>query len=169
MVDWLPDSSPQACSRRNQNEQNAVNCTYYYHDADGDGYGDQLYTAECWCQPGGSDGYFSVTNQNDCFDLNAEANPSQNGYFGVDRGDGSYDYNCDGNMEQERTTSGSCAGYDLSFSDACRFDTAGWANATPSCGQSGSYIDDDDDCAYNGWLSFSCSESPNGTMLQRCK
>ena len=35
-----------------QNEENALNCTTFYRDADADGYGDAQFS-ECWCSAGG--------------------------------------------------------------------------------------------------------------------
>lgn len=52
------------------NEQNAVNCTTYYRDLDGDTYGDPG-TFQCWCAPSGN---YNTTDFTDCDD-----NPAQCG------------------------------------------------------------------------------------------
>ena len=138
----------------NQNEQNAQNCTTYYRDYDGDNYGDANYTSECWCSPGGTDGFFDVTNNGDCYDYNILANPSQTGYFSSDRGDSSYDYNCDTVQEKQYTTSGSCDSWGSSIGD-CTMNTAGWNGGIPACGASGNYILDNDSCSAGCW-NFCC-------------
>ena len=134
-----------------QNEQNGVNCTTYYRDSDADGFGDPNLT-ECWCQPGGSTGEFTVSNGGDCFDGNASASPNQQSYFNTDRGDGSFDYNCDGTPTKELTVSGSCNSVGSSIGD-CTLNTAGWDGGSPSCGDPGSYLYDNDSCSWydDGW------------------
>ena len=154
-----------------QNEQNAFNCTYYYHDFDGDNYGDANYTAECWCSPGGSDGFFDVTNNSDCFDYNNNAHPNQTSFFNTDRGDGSFDYNCDNVQEQEYVTMGTCT-KDFSLTEVCQVDTHGWANSVPNCGQSDDILNDDLDCECPSWFTcpFSdCDKEPNSSQVQTCR
>jgi hypothetical protein len=167
-VEVCSDNVDNNCNG-SQNEQNAFNCTYYYHDYDGDGYGDANYSSECWCSAGGSDGFFDVTNNSDCYDYNNSAHPNQSSYFSTDRGDGSFDYNCNSSLEKELNVQGSCDGWDASFSDVCRLDTVGWRGSVPTCGATETYLDDDDDCVYAGFLSFSCARSPNGSKTQRCR
>lgn len=134
-----------------QNELNAVDCVTYYRDSDGDNYGDALIS-ECWCQPGGTTGDFDVTNNTDCYDANADVNPTQQAYFAFDRGDGSFNYDCsvdsNGNptIQQESTIVGSCNSWGSSVGD-CTMNTAGWGSSIPSCGSSASYIHDNDSCS----------------------
>ena len=127
-----------------QDEQNATGCTTYNRDADLDGYGDPSLT-ECWCQPGGSTGEFTVGNGNDCFDGNSQARPGQGGFFATHRGDGSFDYNCDNNQEKEFQTSGSCNG--VTTIGDCTVNTVGWNGSPPACGANGNYILDNDSCS----------------------
>lgn len=155
-----------------QDEQNALNCTTYYRDADGDGYGDPNLT-ECWCQPGGSTGEFSVGNANDCYDGSAQAQPGQTGYFSVHRGDGSFDYNCDNTQSKEFNISGSCNGYGSSIGD-CTLNTAGWDGSVPPCGGVSNYLVDNDSCSAGCevWGVPTCCEEAGpsyGSRQQRCR
>ena len=155
-----------------QNEENAINCTTYYRDSDGDGYGDTNLT-ECWCQPGGTTGEFNVTNGNDCFDGNAAASPNQQSYFNTDRGDGSFDYNCDGTQTKEVTVAGSCDGWLSSVGD-CTLNTAGWDGSAPACGATGNYLYDNDSCSAGCTVlgvPFCCEVGgPSySTRVQRCR
>ena len=125
-----------------QNEQNAVDCTDYFLDSDGDGYGSSL-TSECWCDAYGN---FSVENDDDCYDANAQARPNQLSYFSVDRGDGSFDYDCDSTEEQEFTIAGSCNPWGSSLGD-CTINTIGWDGAIPECGETGATLQDNDSCS----------------------
>ncbi|MEC7984969.1 MAG: putative metal-binding motif-containing protein [Myxococcota bacterium] len=151
-----------------QNELNAVNCTEYYRDYDGDNYGDPNYSTECWCSPVGD---FDVTNNLDCYDYNSLANPNQSGYFSTHRGDFSFDYNCQDGEELLYTTTGTCY-KDLGLSEYCRVDTVGWSGATPSCGQSGDILDDDGDCeCSSNWTCLwnDCVFEPDSSLVQECR
>jgi hypothetical protein len=71
-----------------------ANCpqpTTYYADTDKDGFGDAKSSVKACHHPAGYS-----TNDDDCYDSNADAHPGQTTYFYDDRGDGSWDYNCDG-------------------------------------------------------------------------
>ncbi len=69
-------------------------CQYGYWDGDGDGYGAGPAVAVCAAGTAMPGGY--VSNDTDCYDSNANANPADTAFWGVNRGDGSFDYNCDG-------------------------------------------------------------------------
>ncbi len=122
------------------NEQNAIGCTDFFYDNDGDTYGVRG-SPECWC----SDGRWPYTglDTNDCYDSNAEANPGASSYFTVHRGDGSYDYNCDSAEEQYYNTMSSGCAWDMVYID-CECDTPGWERVVPPCGSSSNYISDCD-------------------------
>ena len=123
----------------------------YYADSDGDGYGDASATAVSCSAPSGY-----VSNDSDCYDSNADANPTQAGYFDVDRGDGSYDYDCNGVNDQQYTSRGSCGGW-----PACTT-YAGWVTAVIRCGRTDDYITS---CSTD-WTS--CTEYAE-TRTQACR
>ena len=60
----------------------------------------EIQISECWCSAGGSTGDFDATNDDDCYDGNADAKPGQTNYFDVHRGD-NFDYDCDNVQEEE--------------------------------------------------------------------
>ena len=82
------------------NQQNAQNCSNFYLDSDGDGYGVSGST-QCWCEPTYP---YTGVNTDDCYDNNADAYPGASSYHQVHRGDGSYDYNCDNNQERRHVS-----------------------------------------------------------------
>jgi len=123
----------------------------WYADSDGDGYGDSSSTTPACAQPSGY-----VSDSTDCYDANADANPSQAGWFTTDRGDGSYDYDCNGNNDQYYTSAGSCGGW-----PACNT-YAGWVNGVQRCGVSDDYIES---CATD-WTA--CVET-TATYTQACR
>src|SRR5262249_19317637 len=59
-------------------------------DLDGDGFGAGTPVSGSGCPAG------YVTNNDDCYDSNANARPGQTSCFSTDRGDGSYDCDCSG-------------------------------------------------------------------------
>ena len=123
----------------------------FYADGDGDGYGDSSSSTSACSQPSGH-----VSNDEDCYDSNADANPAQAGYFTTDRGDGSYDYDCNGNNDQMYTSRGSCGGW-----PACTT-YAGWVDSVQRCG----YTDDYLTSCSTGWTS--CTEYTSSTT-QSCR
>ena len=128
-------------------EENAVGCSDYYADADGDSYG--YGSAHCLCEASAA---YSVGNSNDCYDYNSAANPTTTAWYTTDRGDGSYDYNCSGVEDKEDTTIGGCV-WDLGWDSFCNEDPAGWDGSAPSCGDSKDWIAD----CYFDW--FTCTPS----------
>ena len=122
------------------NEQDALGCTNYYYDEDGDGYGVPS-TPACFCE-GGMFPYTGI-NTNDCYDYSADTYPGQQDFFQYNRGDGSYDYNCNGADEKQYTgISGGCAWAFQPFS--CEANGFGWSGNEPSCGSSGLWVEDCD-------------------------
>ena len=120
------------------NEENALGCTNFYYDEDGDGFG-VGNTTVCYCEDGLYP--FTGTTNNDCFDMNDLAYPGQTQYFSFNRGDGSFDYNCNNAAEKRYTgVSGGCAWVFQPFS--CEGNGLGWQTSEPSCGTSGLWIDD---------------------------
>ena len=144
------------------NEQNATGCTFYYTDSDGDGYG--TGASQCWCS-GGSYPY-TATNSTDCYDTNAAVNPGQTNYFSYNRGDGSYDYNCNGAQEQQYTSVANSCSWDIVYLDCDLSGSAGWDGSTPSCGNSGQWINDCD-ATYDPLTYALCllSSDPIGCLL----
>ena len=133
-----------------QEAEDAIDCTTYYRDYDGDGYGQSA--SKCMCSP---DGDYTVENDEDCYDYNADANPTQGGYFDVSRGDGNYDYDCDNSETKYYTASSSCSGAVW----VCSY-TEGWTGSNPSCGSSSNWLTD---CS-----GFLCDESTTN-RTQECK
>jgi len=129
-------------------EANTPDCTTYYRDYDGDGYGDSRYS-QCTCSASGT---YDVTNDDDCYDFRSTANPAQSGYFTSNRGDGSYDYNCNGSQEKAYTTTGGDCRLVVDLTDACQVDI-GYTGSSPSCGSSGAYYESWSSCSYStsGW------------------
>ncbi len=113
-------------------ESGAVDCTTWYYDFDGDGYGSESGSSRCLCD---TSGYYRSTTDDDCYDLNSSAYPGATSYWRVDRGDGSYDYDCDGSESSYYTSTYSCS-YTLLWCDTY---TNGWSGSVPDCGEAGTY------------------------------
>jgi hypothetical protein len=110
-------------------ERNAVGCTNYYPDVDGDAYGDEDSFYRCYCAPTGT---YTETDNDDCYDNNYSANPAQTAYFSAQRGDGSFDYNCNG-VENKR--------YSALYACSLTSCTTGWLDGSaPACGESETYV-----------------------------
>ena len=94
---------------------------------------------QCWCDSGSYP--YTGTTASDCYDSNANARPGQTAWFNAHRGDGSFDYDCSGSQEKQYNgVSGGC-GWDLVYI-SCEVNGAGWNGSVPSCGNSGTYIND---------------------------
>jgi hypothetical protein len=129
------------------NEEDAVGCTEFYRDEDGDTFGVPGATA-CYCEDGVAP--WTGLDTSDCYDANANAFPGQTGYFGTHRGDSSFDYNCDGT--QETRLSGRYSRCSWSFAPfVCNVRGRGWKSSEPRCGSAGTYVDDCD-----GTYDFAC-------------
>jgi Putative metal-binding motif len=116
-----------------EDERNASDCTDYYYDADGDGYGSDSVSSRCYCE---GTGYYTASDNTDCYDSNTNANPGTSTYYSADRGDGSYDYNCDGSETKRYTDNYSCTGAVY----ICLDYTNGWSSSSdPACGASGNW------------------------------
>jgi hypothetical protein len=159
------------------NEEDAIGCTEFYYDNDGDTYGVSGATS-CWCDAG--EYPYTGLNTKDCYDDNANAWPGQTSYFGTNRGDGKFDYNCDGSDEKQY--SGKTTGCSWDFEPfSCEIDTAGWTGSVPSCGKTGVYSSDCEGeydavciffCAYSDpSLCSSCwtCDSNDATTTQSCR
>lgn len=73
-------------------------CSYWYQDADGDGFGNKG-AIKLGCASKQPTGY--VANDTDCDDGDFDAKPGQTKFFTTPRkGKGGYDYNCDNNQEK---------------------------------------------------------------------
>ena len=172
-----------------QNQENALGCTNYYLDQDGDGYG-VFGQTQCWCEPATP---YSGVNSNDCFDANASVYPNNPNYYTNHRGDGSFDYNCNNAEEKQYMgISGGCQWGSIGGL-SCETNAYGWQSVEPSCGNSGLYINDCDyqinvlyliGCAGVSYLTanwtvlLSCLQSgggsctaqySNSTNVQSCK
>jgi hypothetical protein len=140
------------------NEPGAEDGAYFYRDWDRDGYGDPM-EMEMLCEAGDLT-YYDVTNNDDCCDYNAAANPDATDYKTITNGCGSYDWDCDGDETKQWTNTGSC-GYCLT---ACCAEPPGWRYSTePDCGD---YADWVYDCSYS--FPASCSKD-YGAKTQACR
>jgi hypothetical protein len=119
-------------------EEDAVGCTPYYEDIDGDGYGSTTWA--CVCTPTGD--YTSLFST-DCYDGNADANPAYGDWATSHRGDGSFDWNCSGSTETEHgTATGYCECDDIAIFGVCLGSCGfayGWSGSAPSCGGTGTF------------------------------
>lgn len=121
------------------NEQNAIGCSNFYYDNDGDSYGVAGAT-QCWCEAGAFP--YTGTTSTDCYDSNANAFPGNPDWHSAHRGDGSFDYDCTGSEEQRYTSvTGGCSWGTIS-GISCSANGEGWTGSTPACGLSGTYVDD---------------------------
>ena len=136
-------------------EAGSSGCITYYYDYDNYGYG--TTASSCLCS---SSGYYRSPYDNDCYDYNANANPSATTWYASSRGDGSYDYNCDGTQSHYYTASGSCS-WDLF---TCPY-TTGWASSDPGCAGNASYLTG---CSLSGFPYTSCNTSTS-TYPQSCR
>lgn len=130
-------------------------CTVYYEDGDGDGYGGQNEA----CLESLEEGY--VENSDDCCDDLAAVHPGQETYFGepyVCPEEGNFDYNCDTVIErvyenEDRTPRDceypSCVG-------------TGWYPAYPECGETANY----GTCHLDGRF---CRSDLDFSGLMRCR
>jgi len=131
------------------NEVDADNCTTYYLDSDGDGFGDED-DSQCSCS--GLDDY-DVTDDEDCDDSRSAVNPDE-----TEDCDTSYDDNCDD--ETDEINADNCIDY---YVDA---DDDGLGDSTDSqctCDADSTYTvttggDCDDDC-------YACVEGSTSTLL----
>ena len=112
-------------------EPDAQDCGDFFVDGDGDGFGDPGDSA-CLCDATDT---HTVTNADDCYDLNPSANPAQMSFFSVDRGDGSFDYDCNSIEEPEFRELGSCT----LIGGRCAL-SVGWSGIVPPCGVPGRRI-----------------------------
>lgn len=123
-----------------ENQQNAIGCTDFFQDADGDGYG-VFGQSQCWCEASAP---YSGVNSNDCLDTNADVYPNNPNYYAFHRGDGTYDYNCNGAEEKQYVgLSGGCQWGSIGGL-SCETNSYGWQSVVPSCGMTGYYINDCD-------------------------
>ena len=118
------------------NEQDAIGCTTYLVDADGDGFGPAGGPTECWCEPTAP---FTAPNSPpyDCDDNNANAFPGQTQWFTSPRANGTYDYNCNGSEERRWTQISTCYFSNFSCSGNPGWDSGG----IPHCGSSAVWSD----------------------------
>jgi len=110
-------------------EEDASGCQTYHADTDGDGYGDPSDSA-CLCA---ATPPHTTTDNTDCYDGNADANPAQASFFATERGDGSFDYNCDGTETLHWMDQLSCTQM------TCNLIHQGWESSIPSCGTDDSW------------------------------
>ncbi len=138
-----------------------------YQDSDGDGYGVGAAQTFCDSLPAGY-----VSNNQDCYDSNANAKPGQTSYFTTNRGDGSFDYNCNGLEDKDPTINCLTNG-----PSSCATGTgvhAGYQGSVPPCGSSGTWVAVDKynsvTCDIDFWVSWStnCQTSLSCSGSARC-
>ena len=134
--------------------------TTYYHDGDGDGYGDPMDTEEACTQPKDH-----VTNPDDCYDENKEARPKQTKYFKEHRGDMSFDYDCNQNEEKFQTDRYRCKGTTKS---TCEIDEHGWhSEDPPNCGEKSLWVTS---CTWrDDFMMPVCTQGSGPQKRQRCR
>jgi hypothetical protein len=130
------------CNNTQNEGENAIGCTTFYPDNDGDFFGGP--NGRCFCQATGN---FALLDNEDCDDANASAKPGQTAWFNSPRSNGSYDYNCDGVSTRQFDASYDC-GCPQSTLDPEPF-SSGWESGTAGCGQSRNFVTQ---CSYS--LSF---------------
>ena len=139
------------------NEPGAEDGAYFYRDWDGDGYGDPM-EMEMLCEAGDLD-FYDVTNNDDCCDYDAGANPDASSYRTITNMCGDYDWDCDGSETKRWTATGGC---DLGLS-GCDADPQGWRySAEPDCGDSGQWVYDCD-------FSWGSCDKDYGYKTQECR
>jgi hypothetical protein len=158
-------SSPEICDGADNDcddesdEEGADGCTWYFLDADDDGYG--TTDTSCTCSPTGD---YTSSIHGDCYDSRADVNPTHTAFHTSDRGDGSFDYNCDMTEEKELT----------SVIDACDWSddlgcasVDGWNGSPPTCGETGTW---NTGCYYDfDWFSSGCFWEGSTTITQACR
>ena len=153
-------------------EENASGCDIYFHDNDGDNYGDPN-DSKCLCDESGN---YDVINDDDCYDSDFNVKPGQTAWFSTSYGPSqSFDYNCDNSTQKEYTQAGSCSSPSgSSWNDwFCSMGSAGWEGSVATCGQTKDYINGGEDCtlsiSWNPLPTGTCSQNANSTRQQRCR
>ncbi len=127
------NATDEDCDNQYDEGVNAIGCTNFYRDNDGDGFG--AGTPQCTCA---AQGLYQSGNNQDCYDFNRNAKPGAQGWFSDERGDGSYDYDCSGTTTRRYSGDYNCecivsvGPFDIeveSFEE-------GW-DGDPGCGNSG--------------------------------
>ena len=133
-----------------ENDLNAIGCTSFYTDADGDGFG--MGGSKCYCE---GVGVFTATNGDDCNDLNGDVNPGMGEICdGIDN-------DCNGLVD-----------------DGCDDDNDGVCDANyvvigspPTCIAGGGDCDDNDPTVYKGKATEVCDnldDDCNGKVDNGC-
>jgi hypothetical protein len=93
--------APERCNGKDDNcngttdEQGSVNCTTYFFDADGDGFGTSSIPPRCLCAP---EGYYRAVVSGDCMDTSKDINPNAQETCNY------IDDNCNGVIDEEGAT-----------------------------------------------------------------
>ncbi len=157
------DGGDNDCDGNVDEGENNQYCTTFYLDGDGDGYGDANYH-KCLCAPDYGANY-DTTDDDDCYDGNANARPYQTSYYTSHRGDSSYDYNCDSSQSKQYTTVASCS---ITLPEVCGGND-GWSGSAPSCGSAGTWKTG---ChfSFDGWpWEWGCAYSGSSSLNQGCR
>ncbi len=130
-------------------EDEAIDATTWYADADGDGFGDPAATAAACDQPSG---YVSATYATDCDDTDASISPVD-----PELCDG-VDNDCDGSIDEGVT--------DTFYADSDGDGYGDAATTTEACAEGGGFVADDSDCddgdaAVNPGADETCDEVDN--------
>ena len=99
-----------------QNSENAVGCSAFFYDEDGDGFGTEAN--KCFCEPSG---LYRAATSGDCQDKDSDVNPSQNEVCNNQKDD-----DCDGTIDQKENAVG-CTDYYLDL------DADGWGINQKKC------------------------------------
>ncbi len=127
------------------NEQDALQCNWYFYDNDRDGYGALGTTQrQCWCA---KTGVWNSTTNNDCNDNDNRTYPGQSGWFSTPDTRGSFDFNCSNFPERRWPTTTSCY-FDPFSCEQTGASGVGWNSTVPACGMEGTFVDD---CSFDWW------------------
>jgi hypothetical protein len=107
----------------------SAKCTAFYHDGDGDHFGEDAVVASfCGTSPPAS--YAAAGG--DCCDLDPMAKPGVTDFFDHTNGCGTWEYNCDTTVDQEVTVTCQLESINGMI---IRLGRSGWCNVVPACGQ----------------------------------
>jgi hypothetical protein len=137
-----------------------------YHDADGDGYGDDGdVVTTCSCPPD------YIVRGGDCEDDLPDVNPDhvtyESDYYCIGGASTcvasrrSWDWDCSGTEERRYTSTYSGCGYGPPGCTICYCTGSGWSDSIPDCGRSASYTG----CT----IGLGCSVSGTSSRTQTCR
>ena len=164
--DGVKAIAPNAAETCNNLDDDCEGGTDEGCDDDDDGYCDKSMTlvgTPKVCAKGGGD----------CCDLDNKAHPGVSGWFTSANKCASFDYNCSNGAEKQHTVLAQakhiCEGFACTSKAECIANPQGWENTVPTCGSSGTWIED---FQWNGSLTLplvnTCKSSVTAQKTQGC-